>query len=387
MVRILLLLFFVLNGCDVHAADDMSARLKNLKKKAREVEGAYISEQKKLRSIDDAISRIQGRIPAVQANVQKKQEQAEFLDRQIGVYESDLGNVREKIRKEWIAIYKSVSLDMVTVYYGHEKYAGYLNAIFRDHARTLKEYQGIRERLSSTKKKADDVSVLLSQDLRYLQASARELENERGRKAQLVSSLKGQSQEYQDEIENLIKEIQKRERERKEREKRELARKLKEKREREKKEKRRIEKKPVEPEPPVPSGAFSLNRGKMHWPVKGRIIRGFGNYTLRGVLQKSQGIDIEAAEGAPVSSVFSGRVVYADWMGRYGNTVILDHGDGFYSIYGHLQNTLKKAGQSVSSQEVIGRIGQSGSIVKPTLHFEIRYHQKAQDPMLWLIRE
>ncbi len=116
-------------------------------------------------------------------------------------------------------------------------------------------------------------------------------------------------------------------------------------------------------------------------------MRGFGPFTLGGVLQKSQGIDIETQEGAPVRCIFAGTVVYINWIEKYGNTVIIDHGDGYYSVYGHLQNTAKSVGQKMAPLEVIARVGQSGSVLKPTLHFEVRFHQKALDPMLWLIQE
>ena len=88
-----------------------------------------------------------------------------------------------------------------------------------------------------------------------------------------------------------------------------------------------------------------------------------------------------------MKSVHSGKVVYFNWMGGYGNTLILDHGEGYYSIYSHLQEALKAVGDMVMPEEIIGRAGQSGDVLKPTLHFEIRSHGKAQDPHAWLIRK
>lgn len=387
MGRIAFTLLLILFPCIIHAADDFSTRLKELSRKVREIESTYLSEEKKLRSIDEEIPKIQSRMGKVRANIQMKQEQIAALDAQIKAYESDLNALREKMRHQWVLLYKSASLDMVTIYYGHEKYSGYINAIIRHHVQLLQEYQRLRTGLGFTRKKVNDLTLLMEKDLTELQDTVSMLKKEHTKKERLVLSLKGKSRDYQDEIENLLKEIQKREKERKEREKRERAKRERERRDREKKDRIKREKPGREQEPVVASGGFFQSRGRLPWPVKGRVVRGFGSFNLRGVLQRSQGIDIEAQEGASVRCIYQGTVVYANWMDKYGNTIILDHGDGFYSIYGHLQELTKSLGQNVSSQEIIARVGQSGSVLKPTLHFEIRFHQKAQDPSLWLRHE
>lgn len=386
MGRIAFTLLIITFPFVIHAADDFSTRLKEVTRKAREIEGMYLSEQRKLKSIDEEIPKTQSRIAKVRANIEKKQAQIAVLDKQINAYEADLNALRDKMQHQWILLYKSASLDMVTIYYGHEKYAGYINTIIRYHVQILHDYQRLRAGLSSMREKVNNLTLLLEKDLAELQDTAKTLGKEHAKKEQLVSSLKGRSKEYQDQIENLLKEIQKREKARKEREKRELAKREKERREREKRDKIKRERR-GEQEPIVASGGFFQSRGRLPWPVKGRVIRGFGSFNVRGVLQRSQGIDIEAQEGASVRCIYQGTVVYANWMDKYGNTIILDHGDGFYSIYGHLQEMMKSLGQRVPSQDIIARVGQSGSVLKPTLHFEIRYHQKAQDPYLWLIHE
>jgi murein hydrolase activator len=390
MGRFLVSLLILLIPCTGHTADDFAAKLRDLTRKAREVEGTYHSEERKLRSIDEEVSRIQGRIPRMQEDVRKKQEQIRAFDRQVEAYKVELEQSGEKMTREWITLYKSASLDMVTVYYGHEKYAGYLNAVLRHHEEILRQYQNLKQQVSTTREKASRVSELLKKDLGELQTSARDLQTQRARKVTLVSSLKGKSQEYQDEMETLIREIQKRERERQEREKRELARREKERREREKRARElgreKVREKEKEP-PMVANGGFYENKGRLPWPARGRVVRPFGQLKVGGVLQKSQGIDIEVPEGANVKCIYPGTVVYSSWMGKYGNTIILDHGDGFYTIYGYLQDTLKSSGQKASAQEIIGRVGQSGNALKPALHFEVRFHQKAMDPNLWLMQE
>lgn len=387
MGRILFSILLLLSPLLAMAADDPFVKIKELTRKAKEIEGAYISEEKKLKSIDEEISKIQGRAVRVKENIGKKQNQIALFDKKMGAYESDLEKAQAKIRREWVTLYKSASIDMVSIYYGHEKYSGYVNAVMRHHMGMLQEYQSLKQGLGDTRMKANELAVLLKEDLSELQSSAKDLERERRKKESLISSLKNESKMYQDQVEDLLKDIQKKEREKKEREKKERQKKEREKSLKEKKQKEKPEKKEKVQAPVLSGGDFFINKGKLSWPLKGRIMRGFGSFTLGGVLQKSQGIDIETSEGTPVRCIFAGTVVYTNWIEKYGHTVIIDHGDGYYSVYGHLQDMAKSVGQKMAPLEVIARVGQSGSVLKPTLHFEIRFHQKALDPVLWLIKE
>ncbi len=393
-IGILLSVILLLSPLVTTAADDPFSKLKELTRKAKETEGAYLSEEKKLKSIDGEISRIQDRTARVKENIHKRQRQVATYDKEIGVYENDLREAQARIRQEWVTLYKSASIDMVSAYYGHEKYSGYLNAVMEHHMGVLKDYQKLRQGLGDTRKKADELAALLQGDLRELQNTARDLENERRKKEILIASLKNESKMYQDRIENLLKEIQEKEKEKKEKEKRAREKAAREKRERERQKtlKEKAKKEPKEqPEkaqkPLISEGDFFRNKGMFPWPLKGKIVRRFGSFKVGGILQKSQGIDIETKDGAPVRCIFAGTVVFINWIEKFGNTVIVDHGGGYYSVYGHLQDTTKSVGQKVAPSEIFGRVGQSGTVLKPTLHFEIRLHQKALDPVLWLIRQ
>ncbi|HPD21246.1 MAG: murein hydrolase activator EnvC family protein [Desulfomonilia bacterium] len=353
MIRSVVLLFaIVLPALSVLAADDPAAELEALTKKAREVHGTYLSEEKKLKSIDSEIQRMQNRIDKVRANITSKQAQIALLDKELADYEASLAAAEKGMHHQWVQLYKGASLDLAGVYCRHERYSGYINAVISERTRIVREYQGLKEEREATREKARKLADLLRQDLAELEKTMAELAVQRDRKTRLVSSLKGQSKKYQDQIQDLLEKIQK------------SAGKAAE------------------------AGAgFLLNKGKLPWPVEGKVVRKFGPFTLQGIPQRSQGIDIEVQEGIPVKSVHSGKVVYFNWMGGYGNTLILDHGEGYYSIYSHLQEALKAVGDMVMPEEIIGRAGQSGDVLKPTLHFEIRSHGKAQDPHAWLIRK
>jgi len=114
------------------------------------------------------------------------------------------------------------------------------------------------------------------------------------------------------------------------------------------------------------------------WPISGRVIRGFG----QDGLQRSEGIDIQAPPGTVVKAAAPGRVIYAssDLLG-YGKIIIIQHQGGYSTVYAHTQENLVKVNSRVSSGEVIARIGKSGDDGTVFLHFEIRYRQKAFDPI------
>lgn len=126
--------------------------------------------------------------------------------------------------------------------------------------------------------------------------------------------------------------------------------------------------------------------GALDWPVQGEIIETFGRsrHPVYNTEVVNNGVDIRASRGTAVRTVESGEVVYADWNGGYGQMVILDHEGGDYSLYAHLDRIDVAIGQRVSKGSVIGSVGETGSLVGPKLHFEIRKQGKAVDPIGWL---
>jgi septal ring factor EnvC (AmiA/AmiB activator) len=122
-------------------------------------------------------------------------------------------------------------------------------------------------------------------------------------------------------------------------------------------------------------------KGKLNTPVDGRVRNLFGNRRQGQVRWK--GIIIDGAEGAPVTTIAPGRVLYADWLRGFGLVSIIDHGDGYMSVYGHNQALLKQAGDEVRRGERIALVGRSGGQEYPNLYFEIRHKGKALNPRTW----
>ena len=129
---------------------------------------------------------------------------------------------------------------------------------------------------------------------------------------------------------------------------------------------------------------FAGMQGKLLLPVEGRIIHRFGNQRNQGKL-KWHGIFIDAAEGESVHAVHYGRVVFSDWLRGFGLLMIISHGEGYMSMYGHNQALFRETGDWVSAGEVIAAVGDSGGQDKTGLYFEIRIDGKPNNPQNWCV--
>ena len=120
----------------------------------------------------------------------------------------------------------------------------------------------------------------------------------------------------------------------------------------------------------------------MAWPVEGRITERFGRPRNRGKM-KWQGVRLKAEAGTPVSAIHHGRVVYADWLRGSGLLLVIDHGEGYMSLYAHNESLLRDVGEWVSTGAAIATVGDSGGQSEPGLYFEIRKDGKPTNPQAW----
>lgn len=132
-----------------------------------------------------------------------------------------------------------------------------------------------------------------------------------------------------------------------------------------------------------PGQAFDRQKGILPWPVKGRIVAQFGRRRSK-LGPRWQGITIAGRRGSPVEAVFAGRVVFADWLRGYGQLIIIDHGDGYLTLYGHNEGLLKRRGDPVAQGEAIARVGDTGGQSLSGVYFEIRHLGRPVNPMTWL---
>lgn len=127
---------------------------------------------------------------------------------------------------------------------------------------------------------------------------------------------------------------------------------------------------------------FSAARGKMPWPVAGKASNTFGRSRNEGKM-KWQGVTIPAKAGTEVKAIHHGRVVYADWLRGSGLLLIIDHGDGYMSLYAHNQSLLREVGEWVNAGSAVSTVGSSGGQERAALYFEIRHQGKPANPANW----
>lgn len=126
---------------------------------------------------------------------------------------------------------------------------------------------------------------------------------------------------------------------------------------------------------------FTRMRGKLHLPVRGHIQAQF-NQPKKGNMRWN-GLFMAAREDQPVRAVFHGRIAFADWLRGFGLLLIIDHGDGYMSLYSHNKVLYKQVGDWVETGEPIAAVGTSGGLIEPGLYFEIRHNGKPRNPLIW----
>ncbi|MEA3361730.1 MAG: peptidoglycan DD-metalloendopeptidase family protein [Thermodesulfobacteriota bacterium] len=146
----------------------------------------------------------------------------------------------------------------------------------------------------------------------------------------------------------------------------------------------KLEREPVTVAEPV-AGDFAVGRGKLGWPVDGRVVIGFGQQkdAKLGTYYESNGIEIATPTGNPIHAVAAGKIVYADYFKGYGNLFILSHPGGYHTLYAQTDRMQKKLGSQVSAGDLLGYSGLAG---RDSIYFEIRSNGSPVNPLSWLKR-
>jgi murein hydrolase activator len=138
-------------------------------------------------------------------------------------------------------------------------------------------------------------------------------------------------------------------------------------------------------EPTTAARAFSTLRGQLVLPVRGELAGRFGSQRYdSGMTWK--GLFLASRPGAPVKAVAAGRVVFADWLRGFGNMLIIDHGEGYMSLYGYNETLLKQVGDEIGGGDAVATVGNTGGSGDSGLYFELRHQGKPFDPLSWVGR-
>jgi septal ring factor EnvC (AmiA/AmiB activator) len=143
---------------------------------------------------------------------------------------------------------------------------------------------------------------------------------------------------------------------------------------------------PIQGAPGSTGTGFAGLRGRLAWPVDGRVVGEYGAqvHPRFGTKTFRNGIDIDVPEGTSITAVASGHVLYTGWFRGYGNLIIVDHGGEYYTLYAHASNIRVAEGDEVKQGQAIATVGDTGSLQGPRLYFEVRHGGRPQDPAQWL---
>ncbi|MFP3977343.1 MULTISPECIES: murein hydrolase activator EnvC family protein [Marinobacter] len=134
---------------------------------------------------------------------------------------------------------------------------------------------------------------------------------------------------------------------------------------------------------PNESAPFQSLRNKLPWPAQGRVVSRFGEKYADGKLRRN-GLIIQTREEAEIKAIHYGRVVFANWLRGFGLITIIDHGDGYMTLYGHSSSLFTSPGDWVAAGEAIAQAGRTGGTEAPALYFEVRHNGKPDNPGRWL---
>ncbi|NOZ57815.1 MAG: peptidoglycan DD-metalloendopeptidase family protein [Calditrichaeota bacterium] len=368
-------------GPATEAQQSQREELERLRQEIARVRAKIREKEKREQAILDVLSGLDREIDlthklvvGLRRQARRKQRQIAASKSQIATLEKQLTRLKDAYRKRVVRYYvKGKVPDLALLLRGWSLHRTLVWLKFerllaeRDQ-RTLREIKEKQRRLEARKQVLE---LQLSEQRRLLrekQQEERALRKKREQRQRLLRKVREDRQLYERRL---------REYEEAEREIRRLIGKSVERR-----------KEGVSPRPFPHAQNLSKWRGRLPWPVKGRVIAHFGRtvHPKFKTVTQNLGIDIRAPRGTPVQAVADGRVTAITWLRGRGNLVIISHAGGYYTVYTHLEEIRVGLDEDVRAGQVIGTVGESGSLDGPKLHFEIWHNTKNLNPERWLKR-
>jgi len=343
--------------------NQLRQELKEQRKKVEELKGKETGVLKNIDELDREISLTNKLVKELKKQEDNLTEESVYIENLIGKLDTRLRGKKEILKKRVVEIYKYGELHplaIILLSYSFSdaiKRLKYLSLIAEQDRRVLTEIETLKSRL-------DQQRTLLQQKLADLEkirdeAEAEEanLKLEREKKKNYLTKVKskrkkaekmaGEMKKAEKDLEKLIASLQKTQ---------------------------------------YKKGGEYFKNKRVRLPVKGKLVSRFGprRDSKYGTITRNNGIDISAPIGEPVKVVAPGKVVFADHFLGYGKLVIVEHGGGYITLYAHLSAISVELGQEVQEGDVIGLVGDTGTINKPLLHFEVRKKGKPTDPMRYI---
>jgi len=339
-------------------------RIEALRGELNRVRRTYQSERNQLAEVETRIGQTRQHIEELDGRIAQQQEKLEQFTTERDRLEAAVDTQRSHLAAQIRAAYAMGRQERLKLLLNQEepsrfgRVLTYYDYLHRERSRRIDALITLEQQLTEARRAVDGESEQLAA-LRSEEAARQvELETDRKTRQQLVAELKSELgdkgrqlkslQQHEKELERLIKELSA----------------------------------VLKDIPPEAGQPFAERRGKLPWPITGGVRIAFGTERAAGGMAW-QGVLLEGVAGSRVHAVAPGRVAYADWLRGYGLILILDHGDGFMSLYGHNETLLRAVGDWVDTGDVIATVGNSGGQEEDGLYFEIREQGRPSDPARW----
>lgn len=379
MLRCVSLIYFILFGLAVNGWADLDENRNRLKQIQQRIENAQVDLQHKQKSevqfsrelalLQRTLERIDRRISALKKDQRQVAADIEQQQSQVEAGKKTLRAIGRRLERRLVALYKEGEVGPLKILFSADSPSElvqqyhYLTRVVAHDRELLGEY---RQAITFQQQRLTELEALQRQKVALLEQEEQQRQTAAdGRKmqARLLKQVKSEQKQLQQELsvlqekasrlQGLIKRLQ--------------------------------QEKIVQPPQSAGAARFVEGKGRLGWPVNGRVLIGFGTKEDKalGTYYESNGIEIAVAPGTSIQAVADGKVVYADWFNGYGNLIILSHAGGYHSLYAQAAELVKSSGDSVRAGEVLGKSGLGG---RDSIYFEIRQQGSPVNPLQWLQR-
>ena len=354
---------------DARKPEDGRARvrkqIRSLETQTRRDQAKRKDLDKQLRAAEDEASRLRGQLAGTRRELAQVSKQLAELNRQMEQTRAELDRQRENLAAQLRLVHISEGNEMLRVTLNQQdaralgRHLTWLGYLARQRGELLAAVQASLEKLNRDRVEVEKQQAELASLEGKRRQQLAELEKARSTRAAVISDLDQQLRSGNQQLsrarseartlENLLREIA-----------RQIARNQK-----------------------GPAVVPGKPLGKGRWPVKGSLLADFGQSRAGGEM-RWDGVLISAPAGSDVIAVRNGRVVYADWLPGLGQLLVIDHGGGYLSLYGHNQDLVHQVGEQVAAGEVIAHVGDTGGQTRPALYFEVRRNGQPLNPHQWV---
>lgn len=324
--------------------------------------------ERELAATERQISKLTRERHTLRQQTQQHQQRLSELEQEERTLAATLNRQRESLKRQIRAAWMDGDITAIKVLLNEvdpdqiARTMTYYEYLSKDTVKRLETFRASLQTLKQTRANVQEARVKLAQTESDLAKRQQQLSQSRKKREQTLAALKSdilsrknERQELESDrqrLEKLLKEVQ-----------------------------RAIADIPA----PNESRPFHSLRKKLPWPVKGKVVSNYGERYANGKLKRN-GLLIRTAEDAEIRAIHYGRVVFANWLRGFGLITIIDHGDGYMTLYGHSSSLFTTPGDWVTAGQPIALAGKTGGTETPALYFEVRHNGKPDNPRRWLTR-